>query len=288
MFRSIQLPVSALEKQNLPILRGYHSLTKSFLLTYYHLSEYVKIYLRILGHLAPLDQNCSIKLYRMRKMFCALQYGSQYVASSHMWLWSSRNITNGTEDWILSFNLILIKIVMWLMTAVLDITDLNCELLEGRDQVLFFFTFHVAQSGVHSHFLNDRMSDVEVVSKIAVFSSSHTSPQTLTSENPTCEHNTFDHIWLSRGSHYTILQTKKLRIREGKWLSQVIIMKNKMWLCLPVTFNYILNSTSLVMFLVLGLWKCESQRECAVALLVVYGPSGQITFPEVGFYPLVT
>lgn len=175
MFRSIQLPVSALEKQNLPILRGYHSVTKSFLLTYYHLSEYVKIYLRILGHLAPLDQNCSIKLYRMRKMFCALQYGSQYVASSHMWLWSSRNITNGTEDWILSFNLILIKIVMWLMTAVLDITDLNCELLEGRDQVLFFFTFHVAQSGVHSHFLNDRMSDVEVVSKIAVFSSSHTS-----------------------------------------------------------------------------------------------------------------
>lgn len=41
------------------------------------------------------------------------------------------------------------------MTPVLDSMCLGYESLEGRDRFLFSFTFHVAQSGVHEHLLND-------------------------------------------------------------------------------------------------------------------------------------
>lgn len=170
------------------------------------------------------------------------------------------------------------------MTPVLDSTCLGYESLEGRDRFLFSFMFHVAQSGVHEHLLNDWMGNVGVVSTITILSPSHTSAHTYPKKGLPMSI-THDHIWLSQRPLDPILQMKTLRTREFKWLIQVIVTKNNIWLHLPITFTCIVYlhckqvSSDIFSSVFLKIWTLER---------MFFGPICHFIFPEVGFYPLVT
>lgn len=119
----------------------------------------------------------------------------------------------------------------------------------------------MAQSGVHEHLLNGWMANVGVGTTITVFSPSHTCAHTYLNEGlpMSITHMiTFDSQRPPPPA--PILQVKELRTREVKWLTQVITMKNNIWLHLPFIFTYTVNKFLLI-FLVLCFWKYEPWRD---------------------------